>query len=54
MLNIFHDIPLCVPAWNQLPLRGRWFQAGRLVEYHEKYSTGMWFYYKINVLIPAR
>ena len=43
LLHIFHDTSLADPAWKPLPLRGRGFHAGRLVKYHGKYATAMWF-----------
>ena len=43
LLHIFHDTSLTDPAWKPLPLRGRGFHAGRLVKYHGKYATAMWF-----------
>ena len=47
LLHIFHDTSLGDPAWKPLPLRGRGFHAGRLVKYHGKYATTMWFCFSI-------
>ena len=47
MLHIFHDTSLGDPAWKPLPLRGRGFHAGRLVKYHGKYATTMWFCFSV-------
>ena len=48
LLHIFHDTSLADPAWKPLPLRGRGFHAGRLVKYHGKYATAMWFCFKLR------
>ena len=48
LLHIFHDTSLGDPAWKPLPLRGRGFHAGRLVKYHGKYATTMWFCFRVN------
>ena len=48
LLHIFHDTSLADPAWKPLPLRGRGFHAGRLVKYHGKYATAMWFCFNIR------
>ena len=47
LLHIFHDTSLGDPTWKPLPLRGRAFHAGRLVKYHGKYATTMWFCFNI-------
>ena len=47
LLHIFHDTSLGDPAWKPLPLRGSGFHAGRLVKYHGKYATTMWFCFNI-------
>ena len=48
LLHIFHDTSLADPAWKPLRLRGRGFHAGRLVKYHGKYATAMWFCFIIS------
>ena len=48
LLHIFHDTSLGDPAWKPIPLRGRGFHAGRLVKYHGKYASTMWFCFMVT------